>query len=74
VASGFEALFARLKAEGRIAPELDIPTVAKLFMLIGDGLFWRRATDPAFDGKLMVPPALKLLAKLLNPVPEPPAT
>ncbi|HJZ43684.1 MAG TPA: TetR/AcrR family transcriptional regulator [Hyphomicrobiaceae bacterium] len=69
VASGFEQLFARLKAEGRIAPELDIPTVAKLFLLIGDGLFWRRATDPAFDGKLMVPPALKLLAKLLNPVP-----
>ena len=69
VTSGFEALFARLKAEGRIAPELDIPTVAKLFLLIGDGLFWRRATDPAFDGKLMVPPTLKLLAKLLNPVP-----
>jgi len=69
VASGFEALFARLKAEGRIAPEIDIPTVAKLFLLIGDGLFWRRATDPAFDGKLIVPPTLKLLAKLLNPVP-----
>ena len=77
VTSGFEELFARLQAEGRIAPELDIPTVAKLFLLIGDGLFWRRATDPAFDGKKIVPPTLKLLAKLLNPVraqtPEAPA-
>jgi TetR/AcrR family transcriptional regulator, repressor for uid operon len=71
VRSGFEQLFARLKAEGRIAPDLDIPTIASLFLVIGDGLFWRRATDPAFDGKLMVPPALKLLAKLLNPVPAP---
>jgi AcrR family transcriptional regulator len=73
VETGFEQLFARLKAEGRIAPEFDIPTVAKLFLLIGDGLFWRRATDPDFDGTKMVPPALKLLAKLLNPVPTPPA-
>jgi len=71
VTSSFEELFARLKAEGRIAPELDIPTVAKLFLLIGDGLFWRRATDPSFDGKQMVPPALNLLAKLLNPVRAP---
>ncbi len=45
--------------------------MAKLFLLIGDGLFWRRATDPAFDGKRLVPPTLKLLAKLLNPVPAP---
>jgi TetR/AcrR family transcriptional regulator, repressor for uid operon len=74
VTSGFETLFARLKAEGRIAPELDIPTVAKLFLLIGDGLFWRRATDPAFDGKQIVPPTLKLLAKLLNPVSPTPST
>jgi hypothetical protein len=69
VEAGFEQLFARLEAEGRIAPELDIPTVAKLFLLIGDGLFWRRATDPRFDGQAMVPPTLKLLGKLLNPVP-----
>jgi TetR/AcrR family transcriptional regulator, repressor for uid operon len=76
VTSGFEALFARLKAEGRIAPELEIPIVARLFLLIGDGLFWRRATDPEFDGKAMVPPTLKLLAKLLNPAPPatPPAS
>jgi AcrR family transcriptional regulator len=73
VATGFEQLFARLEAEGRIAPELDIPTVAKLFLLIGDGLFWRRATDPTFDGQALVPPTLKLLAKLLNPVQAPEA-
>jgi AcrR family transcriptional regulator len=73
VATGFEQLFARLEAEGRIAPELDIPTVAKLFLLIGDGLFWRRATDPTFDGQALVPPTLKLLGKLLNPAQAPEA-
>ena len=37
--------YATLAAEGRIAPDLEIKTVAKLFSLIGDGLFMRRAVD-----------------------------
>jgi AcrR family transcriptional regulator len=68
VVSGFENLFRRMKEEGRIAPELDVPMLAKVFSIIGDGLFWRRAVDPAFDGKTLVPAVLQVIATLLNPV------
>ena len=66
----FETLFERLKAEGRIAPELDIPTVSRVFSLVGDGMFMRYAVDPDFDAETIVPAVLNLIGKLLNPVPE----
>jgi len=68
VQDSFEKLFARLAAEGRIAPDFDIPTLAKLFSVVGDGLFWHRAVDPDFDAKTVVPATMKLIGKLLNPV------
>jgi TetR/AcrR family transcriptional regulator, repressor for uid operon len=68
----FAKLFARLAAEGRIAPELDIPTVAKVFSVIGDGLFFRCAVDPDFDAKRVIPGVMSLVRKLLNPVDEAP--
>jgi len=67
VQDSFEKLFARLAAEGRIAPDFDIPTVAKVFSLIGDGVFMRRAVDPDFDAETVVPAVMKLVGKLLNP-------
>lgn len=66
VHESFEALFTRLAAEGRIAPDLDIPTVTNLFSLIGDGVFTRRAVDPDFDAETIIPAALALIGKLLN--------
>jgi len=71
VASSFEKLFQRLKDEGRIAPDLDIPMLNQIFSVIGDGLFWRRAVDPAFDGQALIPAVLKVMAGLLKPVPQP---
>jgi TetR/AcrR family transcriptional repressor of uid operon len=68
--ASFEKLFQRMKDEGRIAPELDIPTVVKLFLVIADGLFWRRAVDPAFNGEVLVPATLQVLVGLLKPVPQ----
>jgi len=73
VASSFEKLFQRMKDEGRIAPDLDIPMLTQVFSVIGDGLFWRRAVDPAFDGQALVPAVLKVIAGLLKPVPQPAA-
>jgi len=70
VQGSFEKLFARLAAEGRIAPDFDIPTVAKVFSLIGDGVFMRRAVDPDFDAEIVVPAVMKLVGKLLNPTDE----
>lgn len=69
VYEGFLALFQRLKDEGRIAPALDIPSVAQVFKVLGDGLFWRRAVDPDFDARAVLPGLMTTLQGLLNPVP-----
>ena len=71
VAKGFEELFQRMKDEGRIAPDLDIPMLTQTFLVIGDGLFWRRAVDPAFDGSKLVPAVLQVIGGILKPVPDP---
>ena len=71
IAESFEKLFAKLHAEGRIAPALDIPTTARAFMVVADGMFWRRAVDPAFDPAAVMPAVLQLIRALLNPVAPP---
>jgi TetR/AcrR family transcriptional regulator, repressor for uid operon len=68
VRDSFESLFQRLADSGRIAPELDVPTLARVCMTIGDGLFWRRATDPHFDGATVLPAVLSVIEGLLKPV------
>jgi TetR/AcrR family transcriptional repressor of uid operon len=67
VSSSFEALFERLKAEGRINPQLDIAALTSVFEVLGDGLFWRRATDPNFDAARTIPAVMSTIAALLNP-------
>ncbi|MFZ1106566.1 MAG: TetR/AcrR family transcriptional regulator [Hyphomicrobiaceae bacterium] len=69
IRAGFERLFQRMQDEGRIAPDMDIPTLAGILSVIGDGLFWRRVVDPAFDGRNLVPATVQVLAGLLKPVP-----
>ncbi|CAN1723156.1 TetR/AcrR family transcriptional regulator, repressor for uid operon [Hyphomicrobium sp. 1Nfss2.1] len=70
VEENFEKLFFKLAEEGRIAPQLDIPTLTKLFSIIGDGLFMRRAVDPNFDAETLVPAAVKLIGAMLNAQPN----
>jgi AcrR family transcriptional regulator len=74
VAAGFERLFRRMQDEGRIAPDMDIPTLVRVVSLIGDGLFWRRVVDPAFDGRTLVPATLQVLAGLLKPAAQAPVS
>lgn len=69
VHSSFETLFQRLKDEGRIAPDLDVPTLARVFGIIGDGMLWRRAIDPNFDSKSLMPAIVTVVSQLLNPQP-----
>ena len=71
IAESFEKLFGKLQAEGRIAPALDIPTTTKAFMVVCDGMFWRRAVDPAFNPAAVMPAVLQLIRALLNPVTAP---
>jgi TetR/AcrR family transcriptional repressor of uid operon len=68
VVQSFTALFQRLKNDGRIAPELTIPELVQLFMTIGDGLFWRRAVDPAFEPRSALSAVLQVFASVLRPV------
>lgn len=70
VQGSFEKLFAALQAEGRIDPDVDIPTLTKLFSVIGDGMFMRRALDPSFDARALVPAVMALIGKLLNVQPK----
>lgn len=63
----FEALFARAHAEGKIAPALDHKTLAYAIAIVGDGMFWRRAVDPDFDGGKIMPAVMAMIAGLLNP-------
>lgn len=64
----FEAMFQRLKDEGRIAPRIDIPTLAKVFNVIGDGMFWRRAIEPGFNARAVLPVITELVGTMLNPI------
>ncbi len=66
----FEALFQRLKDEGRIAPQVDIATLAQVFNVLGDGMFWRRAIQPDFDMQPVLAVMTNVIAFLLNPVDE----
>lgn len=69
----FTDLLARAKAAGRIAPALDTEILARVISVIGDGLFWRRAVDPTFDAKSVLPALTQAIATLINPVPDKPA-
>ena len=71
ILESFQALFQKMKDEGRIAPTSDIPTVARAFLVVADGMFWRRAVDPSFDPKAVMPAVMSLIRTLLNPVAEP---
>jgi len=67
VRDGLAQLFARAAAAGRIAPQADPATLALVVGVLGDGLFWRRAIDPAFDVRAVMPAIQTLLALMLNP-------
>lgn len=68
VRESFTSLFKRLKDEGRIEPILEISAIVDVFMILGDGLFWRRAVDPAFNGRVVLPAVTSVLGSLLRPV------
>lgn len=66
VHDSFVQLFTRAEAEGRIRPDLDPEGLARIIMVIGDGMFWRRAVDPKFDPKSVIPAIAAIVAGLLN--------
>jgi AcrR family transcriptional regulator len=71
VLESFQTLFQRLADQGRIRPKLDIPTLAHVFVVMGDGMMWRRATDPEFDSSRTLPVFVAIVADLLQPITGP---
>ncbi len=68
--ASFERLFTDLAAVGRIKPGLDPASVAKVFHLVGEGLFWRRAVHPDFDFEAIREALLTMIERFLNPQPS----
>lgn len=71
VHQSFVSLFERASREGKIAPTIDIETLTHVLLIIGDGLFWRRAVDPAFDPETVTPTLMALIHGLTKPVGAP---
>ena len=67
VLESLEKLFTRARDDGRISSEIDARTLAVLIAILGDGIFWRRAIDPEFDSKAIMPHVMALVSSLLNP-------
>ncbi|HRY06454.1 MAG TPA: TetR/AcrR family transcriptional regulator [Hyphomicrobiaceae bacterium] len=67
VYASLRKLFERLEQQGRIAPFHDATIVTQLFAVIGDGMMWRRATDPNFNPEKLMSAVVELVGFLLNP-------
>jgi RND family efflux transporter MFP subunit len=69
VCEGLTALLEREKERGRIAPELPADTIVRAMGALGDGLFLRRAADPHFDPRPIIPVMMTMISALLAPRP-----
>lgn len=73
VVDSFRRLLDGARARGRIDPAIDSGMVAQILSILGDGLFLRRAIDPAFDVKACLPVVLSVMSFLIKPVEIAPA-
>src|SRR5271170_2740342 len=53
-------------ARGDVSVDVDIDGVVTMLMIIGDGVSWRRALDPAFDSAAMVPIFMDITRHMLR--------
>ena len=65
--NGFEQVLTKAAADGRIEPVADPKVIAAIMSIIGDGMFWRRAVDPEFDARAVLPALSQMMATLINP-------
>ncbi len=62
----FTRALKRQVAAGRLRPAHALDRLVPLLMVIGDGMFQRRATDPTFDAERMLPAIMKMIAGMLG--------
>ncbi|KUO66564.1 MAG: TetR family transcriptional regulator [Alphaproteobacteria bacterium BRH_c36] len=66
VIDSFTELIERATREGRINPVGDARKMAQTICIIGEGMFWRRAVDPAFNGRELMGSVMTAVSALLN--------
>ena len=71
VSASLTALLEREKDRGRINPKLPLETIIRAMGALGDGLFLRRALDPDFDPKPIIPAMMAMISALLFPTAPP---
>jgi TetR/AcrR family transcriptional regulator, repressor for uid operon len=51
---------------GDVSRDVDLDAVATMLMVIADGVWWRRALDPAFDAKALLPIFMDITRHMLG--------
>ena len=57
-------------ARGDIPDDIDLDAVVTMLMVIADGVWWRRALDPDFDPKAMLPIFMDITRHMLRSRPK----
>jgi TetR/AcrR family transcriptional repressor of uid operon len=65
------AMLRRAAARGEISPKADLDGAATMLMVLGDGMSWRRASDPTFKPEAVLPQMLHMVHCLLVHPPAP---
>lgn len=71
VRESFETLFQNMIDEGKIFPDQDAATLARIVVLLADGMFWRRVADPKFASRTTLESVIDVLRALLKPQTRP---
>jgi AcrR family transcriptional regulator len=64
-------LLRQAATRGDIHPQTDIEGAVSMLMVMADGLFWRRATEPSFDAEAVLPLFLAVTKYMLTAGPQP---
>jgi AcrR family transcriptional regulator len=59
------AMLREAAARGEIARQTDFDAVVTMLMVIADGVWWRRASDPSFDPQTVLPMFMAITRHLL---------
>src|SRR4051812_23691412 len=67
VRARFIAILQRAAERGEIRRDVDFDGTVTVLFALADGLSWRRAVEPAFNTKAVMPLVLRMVEQLLNP-------
>ena len=67
VRARFIGLLQRAAERGEVCRDLDLDGAVTVLFALADGLSWRRAVEPAFNTKAVMPLVLRMVEQLLNP-------